>query len=85
MKYLCDWDKICLPVVGKIEENNIIKDVVIITKPTMLKEEIVYYEVDHPIGYKIINLKDLYSIEGYESAESKESKENNDNNISIQS
>jgi hypothetical protein len=79
MKYLCDWDHIHLPVPGKIKINNTIKDVVIISKPTMLKNEILYYEVDHPIGYKIINLNNLYSIEGYEP------EKDYNNNISIQS
>jgi hypothetical protein len=79
MKCLCDWDKICLPAVGKIQNNEKIIEIIVITKPTMLKEEIVYYEVDHPIGYKIINLNNLYSIEGYEP------EKDYNNNISIQS
>lgn len=79
MKYLCDWDHIHLPVPGRIKINNTIKDVIIISKPSLLREEIVYYEVDKPMGYKIIKLNDIYSIEGYE-----QEKEDNNNNISIQ-
>lgn len=79
MKYLCDWDKICLPVPGKIKINNTIKNVIIISKPSLLKEEIVYYEVDKPMGYKIIKLNDIYSIEGYEP------EKDYNNNISIPS
>ena len=74
MKYLCDWEKIHLPVPGRIKINNTIKDVIIISKPSLIKEEIVYYEVDKPMGYKIIKLNNLYSIEGYEPTESKEPK-----------
>tara|TARA_B100001769_G_C21867259_1_gene469425 strand:+ start:49 stop:297 length:249 start_codon:yes stop_codon:yes gene_type:complete len=81
MKYLCDWDHIHLPVPGRIKINNTIKDVIIISKPSLLREEIVYYEVDKPMGYKIIKLNDIYSIEGYDN---KQEKEDNNNNISIQ-
>ena len=79
MKYLCDWDKIDLPVPAKIKIHNTVKDVIIISKPSLLREEIVYYEVDKPMGYKITKLNDIYSIEGYE-----QEKKDNDNNISIQ-
>jgi hypothetical protein len=75
MKYLYDWDKICLPAIGKIQNNGDIIEVIVISNPTMLKNEILYYEVDNPLGYKITNLNNLYSID----------EKDNDNNISIQS
>ena len=81
MKNICDWEKIYLPVPGKIKINNTIKDVIIISKPSLLKKEIVYYDVDKPMGYKIIKLNNIYSIEGYEN---QQEKEDNNNNISIQ-
>ena len=52
MKYLCDWDKIDLPVPAKIKIHNTVKDVIIISKPSLLREEIVYYEVDKPMVIK---------------------------------
>jgi hypothetical protein len=78
MDYLLEWDKIKLPVPGKIRYNDGLEDVIIISKPTLLKNEILYYEVSNPDGYKSIKLKDLYSIEGYEP------EKDNDNNICIQ-